>query len=229
MARKPKHDYDSEAFLTMLYNLALGGLSNAEVASRLTANTGQKDENGNIIFEPAPLSPEAFSRMINGNFDLWTEEENERRSSRFRQVLARARTDTLGAVRNTYLQVALGKRTVKSTTTTKRHLVVDGEATNDVEVMTTETVSGVAPSLQALSTWLHHHDPEWRKIERNQDDEAYDIPVNVKEGLDVGKWIRSEIKTQSDSEYAEVPAGTDATNPNPTTIDLDVNINSEKE
>ena len=48
--------------------------------------------------------------------------------------------------------------------------------------------------MQAISTLLYHHDPEWRKVERKQDEdkgdnriEGFDVTVvyNKKEDLDL--------------------------------------------
>ena len=50
------------------------------------------------------------------------------------------------------------------------------------------------PNMQAISTLLYHHDPEWRKVERKQDEdkgdnriEGFDVTVvyNKKEDLDL--------------------------------------------
>ena len=45
--------------------------------------------------------------------------------------------------------------------------------------------------MQAISTWLFHHDPEWRKMEQKQDE---DIAKDIDHGVDVDKWLEKEMK-----------------------------------
>lgn len=40
--------------------------------------------------------------------------------------------------------------------------------------------------MQALSTWLYHHDEEWRKVEKKQED---DEDVSSTGSIDIDKWI----------------------------------------
>ena len=47
--------------------------------------------------------------------------------------------------------------------------------------------------MQALATWLYHHDSEWRKTERRQDEDASDVPTNVDKGVDIDSWIKKEV------------------------------------
>lgn len=49
------------------------------------------------------------------------------------------------------------------------------------------------PNMQAISTLLYHHDPEWRKVERKLDEENSDIPTDINHGIDIGKWIEKEV------------------------------------
>ena len=49
-------------------------------------------------------------------------------------------------------------------------------------------------NVQALATWLYHHDPEWRKVQRKQDTEASEIPVDVKKGVSIDAWIKREVE-----------------------------------
>ena len=51
----------------------------------------------------------------------------------------------------------------------------------------------LAPNMQALTTWMYHHDPEWRKVERKLDEDASDIPADINHGIDIGKWIEKEV------------------------------------
>lgn len=188
---KPKHDYDSEKFRQDIAIAASSGMTDEEIADTLN------------------LSPEAFSRMKNGKMDIWSEEENERRGASIRQVLARARRKTNAIVRGRYLKAALGGIRVKSKT--KRAILgkcpvcggTDPECTEcggtgqvlltDKSVLQ-ETESETAPNMQALATWLYHHDPEWRKIDRNLDEEADDVATDINHGVDIDKWITSMTK-----------------------------------
>lgn len=188
---KPKHDYDSEKFRQDIAIAASSGMTDEEIADTLN------------------LSPEAFSRMKNGKMDIWSDEENERRGASIRQVLARARRKTNAIVRGRYLKTALGGIRVKSKT--KRAIqgrcpVCGGkdpectECGGTGQVLLTdksvlqETESETPPNMQALATWLYHHDPEWRKIERNLDEEADDVATDINHGVDIDKWITSMTK-----------------------------------
>ena len=106
------------------------------------------------------------------------------------EVLARGRATITAAVRAKFLAMAVGG--IKTKSVTKRKLKdINGDYTNEEEIQTIE--SELAPSLQAMSVWLYHHDEEWRKIERNQDEDD-DIPTDPKKGVDINSWIKSQIK-----------------------------------
>ncbi len=181
MARPTKFDYDSDDFYDEILALAIQGLTDAEIADALSDKFGQS------------LSPEAFSTMKNGRYENWTEEENRRRSARFIKVLARGRRKITSIVRGAYLKGALGGKKVKSRTTVRRKLRINGEYSDDEEIQTSETEQELPYNMQALATWLYHHDAEWRKVERKQDDEASDIPANINKGVDIDAWIKKEI------------------------------------
>ena len=51
----------------------------------------------------------------------------------------------------------------------------------------------LAPNLQAMSVWLYHHDEDWRKIERKQDEDA-DIPTDIEHGINIDSWIKDKLK-----------------------------------
>ena len=175
MAR-PKHDYDSQEFFTDIATYAAKGFADEEIADMLD------------------LDPDVFSKMKNGKYKGWTEEENKRRGNSICRVLARARRKTNAVVRGTYLKLALGGRKLKNKSTTKRQVRdMDGNSTGEEDIQTTESEIELAPNLQALSTWLYHHDEEWRKIERKQDEDA-DIPQDIEHGINIDKWIREETK-----------------------------------
>lgn len=182
MARPKKFDYDSDDFYDEILALAMQGLNDAEIADALQDKFGQS------------LDPETFNCMKNGNYINWTEEENETRSARLIKVLARGRRKTTSLVRGAYLKAALGGKKVKTKTTVRRRLRIAGVYTDDEEIQTSETETEMPYNVQALATWLYHHDPEWRKVQRKQDTEASDIPVNVKKGINVDAWIKEQVE-----------------------------------
>lgn len=182
MARPKKFDYDSDDFYDEILALAMQGLNDAEIADALQDKFGQS------------LDPETFNCMKNGNYINWTKEENETRSARLIKVLARGRRKTTSLVRGAYLKAALGGKKVKTKTTVRRRLRIDGVYTDDEEIQTSETETEMPYNVQALATWLYHHDPEWRKVQRKQDTEASDIPVNVKKGINVDAWIKEQVE-----------------------------------
>ena len=105
-------------------------------------------------------------------------------------VLARGRATINAAVRAKFLAMAMGGIKTKSTTTRKLRDDM-GHYTDEEEIQTTEVE--LAPNLQAMSTWLYHHDEEWRKIEQKQDEEA-DIPQDIDHGVDIDSWIKEQTK-----------------------------------
>lgn len=172
---KPKFNYDSDDFYDEIFTLAMQGANNGEIAYLLEDKFG------------VSLSPDVFSAMVNGNYSGWTEEENERRSARISRNLMRARQRINSIVRGRYLKSALGG--IKTKNVTSRRLQIDGQMTDNEVIQTTEIE--LPPNMQALSTWLYHHDPEWRKVERRQDEEANDVPT-AKNGVDISSWIEHE-------------------------------------
>lgn len=183
MARRPKFDYDSDDFYDEILALAMQGLTDAEIADALGDKFGES------------LCPDAFGAMKNGTYSKWSEKENERRSARLVRVLARGRRKITSIVRGAYLKAALGGKKVKSKSVVKRKLLVNGEYTDDEVIQTTEGEQELPYNVQALATWLYHHDPEWRKVERKQDVDATDIPLGVRKGVDIDAWIKREIET----------------------------------
>ena len=183
MARPKKFDYDSDDFYDEILALAMQGLNDAEIADALGDKFGET------------LSPEVFNTMKNGNYAQWSDEENKRRSERLNKVLARGRRKTTSLVRGAYLKAALGGKKVKTRTVVRRKLRVDGKYTDDEEIQTSETETEMPYNVQALATWLYHHDPEWRKVQRKQDTDASDIPTDVKKGVDIDAWIKKEVES----------------------------------
>lgn len=116
---------------------------------------------------------------------------NKTRFPKMGEVLTRARCKINASVRATFLRVALGGK--KLTNTTYRKIRDrDGNETGEVEIQTTE--SEMPPSLQALSVWLFHHDPEWRKVEMKDFNE--DIPTDTDKGIDIEAWIKKELELE---------------------------------
>ena len=173
---KPKHDYDSPDFYKLIEQLAMNGYTDDEIANELD------------------LTREVFGCMKNGNYDGWNEEDNKRRGERISNVLAHGRTKINALVRSAYLKAAFGGKKLKSKNVTRRKMKIDGAYTKDEEIMTTDGETELPPNIQALTTWMYHHDPEWRKVERKQDEdkgdnriEGFDVTVvyNKKEDLDL--------------------------------------------
>ena len=82
------------------------------------------------------------------------------------------------------LSVSLGGIKTKSTVVRKLK-DQEGNLTGEEELQVSE--SELAPNLQAMSVWLYHHDEEWRKVERKQDEEA-DIPKDIEHGVSIDSW-----------------------------------------
>ena len=99
------------------------------------------------------------------------------------EVLARGRATITAAVRAKFLAMALGGIKTKSTVVRKLK-DQDGNLTGEEELQVSE--SELAPNLQAMSVWLYHHDEEWRKIERRQDEEN---DLHRENGIDIDKWM----------------------------------------
>ena len=110
--------------------------------------------------------------------------------SEITDVLARGRATITAAVRAKFLAVALGGIKTKSTVVRKLK-DQDGNLTGEEELQVSE--SELAPNLQAMSVWLYHHDDEWRKVERRQDEDA-DIPKDINHGISIDSWIKDKLK-----------------------------------
>lgn len=187
---KAQYDYDSEKFRQEIAIDAARGMSDSEIADDLD------------------LTPEVFSRMKNGRYEGWTDEENTRRGEAISQVLARARRKTNAIVRGRYLKAALGG--IKISNKTKRAIGVKCEECGGTDpecpkcggtgtmlltdkFVLQETETETAPNMQALATWLFHHDEEWRKIERNKDEDIAGIPEDIEHGVDISQWIEERV------------------------------------
>lgn len=185
---KPKFDYDGEEFYEEIRKLAMQGQKDSEIAYSLADKFG------------VDLAPTNFIKMKKGNYDVWSAEKNEIRGAKIRQSLARGREQINSLVRGRFLKTALGGVKVKGVTTTKRHMVIDGQQTDDVIVEVRETEQETPPNMQALSTWLYHFDDEWRKMQQGKaDDEKNGIPFDPKKGVSIDAWIKKEIEEDNKS------------------------------
>lgn len=185
-ASKPKHagrppiyDYDSMEWYTAITRLAMQGCTNEEIAY------GLEDE------LHIRISPVTFKAMVNGTYEKWSAEQNEKRSAELGYVLEHARSRLNSIVRGRFLKSALGGEKVTNVSTTKRRMQIDGQLTDNEVIQTTESQSTTLPDRQALATWLYHHDPQWRKIQRGEDIDSEEIP-EAKEGVDITRWIDLE-------------------------------------
>lgn len=169
---KPKHDYDSDDFYKIIEGFAMSGFTDAEVANELN------------------IDADVFGKMKNGIYDGWNKAQNKKRGGRICRVLAHARTKTTAIVRGRYLKAALGG--IKINSKINRHLkMADGTLSDDEEVQTSE--QELPPNMQALSMWLYHHDPEWRKVERKQDTDNSTYSEN---GIDIDKWMEDNTSDE---------------------------------
>lgn len=109
--------------------------------------------------------------------------EMKAKYSEITDVLARGRATITAAVRAKFLAMALGGIKTKSTVVRKLK-DQDGNLTGEEELQVSE--SELAPNLQAMSVWLYHHDEEWRKVERRQDEES---DLHRENGIDIDKWM----------------------------------------
>lgn len=187
----PKHTYDSDKFYDKIASLASKGFNDSEIADLLD------------------LDEATFNRMKHGKYEGWNEEENKTRSERICQVLTRSRQQIVGALRGTYIRAALGQ--VKPKSRTVKYVEERCECGGDPECeicgglgrvvrsdkwITLETETETAPNMQAIATLLYHYDKDWRKVERKQDDEATDVPENVKNGVSIEDWINSRFDNE---------------------------------
>jgi len=192
---KPKHDYDSNDFYLALEALATRGYYDGEIA----------DEMG--------LNIDVFGQMKNSRYPGWSEEQRETRGAKIRETLARARRKTNAIVRATYLRAALG--TKKLTSKTTRYVEDRCECGGQdpmcpycgglgkiitPKAVIQETESECAPNMQALATWLHHHDPEWVKEESGATDAP---PPEQQTGLNIEAWIEAMQKDRELKEKEE--------------------------
>ena len=88
--------FDCDQFYSILKNLGKLYASDKQIAAVLN------------------IAPETFSRMKNGKYPSWTEEENRERSGRINQVLTGARENANTLLLDSYFNLATGKATSKT-------------------------------------------------------------------------------------------------------------------
>ncbi|QIU95584.1 hypothetical protein [Bacteroides faecium] len=174
--RKPKFDYTSEDFLSLIEKYAQKGFTDKEIALAIG------------------LSPQKFC-------------EKKGQYKELSEVLVRGRATITAAVRAKYLAMAMGGVKVKSETRRfiqeKCHCMGEDEKCPDCggtgwvtltdKSIVQETISELAPSLQAQSVILYHYDEDWKKTERKLDEEA-DIPTDINHGISIDSWIKDKLK-----------------------------------
>lgn len=181
MSAQKKFDYDGEDFYKAIANLASRDYTDREIAMNIGAeirsiietrnneriDNFEGDDFDSLELEstegiPDSLNPEVFSRMKNGEYDKWDEQENKLRSMLIGQALSQARVKLSLLYKGVYDKLAMGKWKTKTVTTVVRDGVdKEGNKVNDTTVTTTE--QELPPNMQALTTWRFNHDPEFRK------------------------------------------------------------------
>ena len=179
MGASKKFDYDGEDFYKAIGNLAARDFNDYEIAMHLGEEIRSiiRERNNRVIDEaetpddivledteniPEGINPEVFSRMKNGIYDKWTEQENKLRSMLIGQALSQARVKLNLLYKGVYDKMAMGKWKTKTVTTVVRDgFDKEGNKVNDTTVTTTE--QELPPNMQALSTWRFNHDPEFRR------------------------------------------------------------------
>ena len=179
MSAQKKFDYDGQDFYTAIGNLASRDFNDYEIAMHLGEEVRKiiEDRNNEVIDKaethddivledteniPDGLTPEVFSRMKNGNYDKWTEQENKLRSMLIGQALSQARVKLNLLYKGVYDKLAMGKWKTKSTTKVEKN-TINKEGIPYTETVTTITEQELPPNMQALTTWRFHHDPEFKK------------------------------------------------------------------
>ena len=206
MSASKKFDYDGQDFYKAISNLAGRDYTDKEIALSIGEEIRSiiTERNNKLIDDnddpevlaklelestdeiPDNLAPEVFSRMKNGEYDGWSEQENKLRSMLICQALSQARVKLRLFYKGVYDRVAMGKQTTKTVTTVVRDgFDKEGNKVNDTT--TTTTIQELPPNMQALTTWRFNHDPDFRKtlqqmkkMDVSTEDKAIDkINVNI--------------------------------------------------
>lgn len=176
---KPKHDYDYIDFFKRIEALAMNGYTDEEIANGLD------------------LAADVFGAMKNGKY--WgDEEDNRRRGEQICGVLAHGRIRINALVRSACLKGAFGGKKIKSSTVKYVQDKCDcmgadkkcpkcggtGWVTLTDKAVVQEAETELAPNVQAPTTWMYRHDPEWRKVER-----MLGNSLCSENGIAIDKWM----------------------------------------
>ncbi|MCC8037280.1 MAG: hypothetical protein LIP02_03970 [Bacteroidales bacterium] len=192
----PKHDYDSDEFYALMQRAASVCAYDKDVA---------------LILD---IDVETFTSMKNGNYIGWTDKQNERRSKKILKVLARARSQANMKAWDCVMKLGFGATKSRSRSIRGAGLRCHCKGKNkdcpdcrgtgwmmadneDAGVIVQETETETPPSLQALSLWLHHHDPNYRVISRGGEVADEDVDYSS-DGLDIDAWIKKENELHQD-------------------------------
>lgn len=180
MSRQKNFDYDGKDFYTAIGNLAARDYDDYEIAQflgeeireivkkryegavDLAETPDQIPEEPNYDAIPDGLDPTVFSKMKNGGYEGWNEQENKLRSMLISQAITHARGKLRIVYKNVYDKMALGKVKTKTTTTQERNTQTK-DGVPFVETVTTTTTQELPPNMSALTMWRWNHDPEFKK------------------------------------------------------------------
>lgn len=172
-------DFEEDDFWGQVYELAIQGFSDRQIALHL------KTKNKTILY------PATFKEMVRGTYKAWNEADRQDYTIKLRDVLETARERINVLVRARYLKCGLGGHPVKTTTTVRKRMQIDGVYTDDEVIQTTETISETAPNPNILRHWLNMYDSDWAKKEHEDLDDI--TPDDIKKGVDVTSWIDKEM------------------------------------
>lgn len=167
---------------------------------------GQLDEEiayslGDMFPDLKYLTAEEFEKIKKGTCRKIAEEERKKVSESVRLALDKGHKRTNALVRGRYLKTSLGGIKVHSKTVVTKHLVVDGQQTEDVNVETRETEQELGPNLSGLGVWLHHYDADWRRREVGDfDDEEDKAPTH---GVPIDKWLTDRMREATEDEIGK--------------------------
>lgn len=189
----PKHKYgvgldlDNPELYRIIENEAAKGKDIFAISVALSKQLGQE------------ITYDMLSQMHAGTYEAWSERERKIYTPLFRKSVEKGKSALRQAVRSALLQSAIGGRVVKTTSTRRRKLCVDGKYTEDEVIETVTNEQQLAPNLSAMLHWLNHNDPEWRKQNQNRAPEDVEevspegVPENIEHGIDINKWIEEQI------------------------------------
>lgn len=181
-------DFDNPELYRTIQNEAAKGKDQYAIAVKISEKFGIE------------LPYENFAQMASSQYSAWSERENRIYGRRIHKSIERGKSLLRQTVRTALLQTAIGGRVVKTTSTRRRKLCIDGKYTEDEVIETVTNEQQLPPNLTAMMQWLHHNDPEWRKQNQNRAPEDLeeivsedDIPQDIEHGIDINKWIEEQI------------------------------------